>query len=309
MDVSIIIVNYKTVPLIVDCIRSIRKHVRDIVYEVIVVDNYSEDNFQERLQAEFGDTVVCVPLLENIGFGRANNEGFKVAGGRNIFCLNPDTELINNAVKILSVFLDNHSDVGICGGNLYNRGMIPCLSYRRLFPSILWEMNSCLKYLPERLFLGKSREHNFKSGAMSVAYVTGADLMIKRELIEKYGFFDPSFFMYYEDTELCYRIKKNGFKIYCIPEAKIFHYEGKSCSHLERKAIMNFTGREIFYKKYYSKLYTLIADCFFMLGALFRIMILSFKTETNLLYWKKSLQLAMGKYTLKGAVTKTIIKD
>ena len=296
MDVSIIIVNYKTVPLIIDCIHSIYDKVHDIEYEIIVVDNHSEDNFEELLNAEFEQQIICIPLSENLGFGRANNEGFRVAKGRNIFCLNPDTMLINNAVKILSDVLDNHPNIGICGGNLYNKGMMPCLSYRKLFPSILWEINGCLNYFPERLFIGKSHEHNFNSRMLSVAYITGADLMIKRELIEKYGFFDPTFFMYYEDTELCYRIHKKGFGVYSVPEARIFHYEGKSCSHLERKATMNFTGREIFYRKYHSMFYVGVADFFFLLGALFRIIILSGKVGTNITYWKYSLRLVLDKY-------------
>lgn len=296
MDVSIIIVNYRTLPLIINCIHSIIKYTRDIEYEIIVVDNHSEENFQECLHTEFGDKVFCLPLFENVGFGRANNEGFKVSKGRNILCLNPDTELINNAVKILSDLLDSYPNVGICGGNLYNRGMIPCLSFRRLFPSIIWEIDACLDYLLEYFFYGKSRMHNFNSSLISVAYITGADLMIRRNLVEKYGFFDSSFFMYYEDTELCYRIRKKHFDICCTSEAKIFHYEGKSSSHLGQKALMNFVGRDTFYRKYYSSIYIMVADFFFALGAVLRIIILIFRKDSNVDYWKETLNLIWKKY-------------
>ena len=101
MDVSIIIVNYKTLSLIVNCIRSIIEKTDGISYEIIVVDNNSNDDFSKCLKDKFGNLVKCVPLQENIGFGRANNEGLKIATGRNIFYLNPDTLLINNAIKIL----------------------------------------------------------------------------------------------------------------------------------------------------------------------------------------------------------------
>ena len=122
MDVSVIIVNYKTVPLILDCLESLRAKTKGITYEVIVVDNNSGDDFQERILERFPE-VQCLPLPENVGFGRANNEGLKIAKGRNIFFLNPDTLLLNNAIKILSDYLDGHPQVGACGGNLYDAEM------------------------------------------------------------------------------------------------------------------------------------------------------------------------------------------
>ena len=277
MDVSIVIVNYKTVSLIVDCIRSIREHVRDIAYEVIVVDNHSGDNFQERLQAEFGDGVVCVPLPENIGFGRANNEGFKVAKGRNLFCLNPDTLLLNNAVKILSDYLDGHPEAGACGGNLYDEEMRPALSFRRMLPSVAWEVNELFNLVPEKLFYGKNRKFNSSDKPMNVGYVTGADLMLRRSVLEKVGGFSPDFFMYYEETDLCCRIRKGGFKIVSVPEAKIQHLEGKSFSEGQiniNRISFSERGRLIYLKRNFSQCHVDLANLVYSIFLASRIWLL-----------------------------------
>lgn len=252
MDVSIIIVNYKTLPLIVNCINSIIEKSSGISYEVIVVDNNSNDNFNECLKENFGNLVVCVPLSENIGFGRANNEGVKIARGRNIFFLNPDTLLINNAIKILSDYLDADSKVGACGGNLYNEEMKPTHSYSMLLPSIAWELNCCLSGYFEKILWGKNAQFNNTKRIRSVGYICGADLMVKQNVLKQVGSFSDKFFMYYEDTELSYRIKKQGFIIVSIPEAKIQHLEGKSMQRGKQINPMRMMNIEYGLSTYYS---------------------------------------------------------
>ena len=276
MDVSIIIVNYKTVPLIVDCIRSIREHVRGIAYEVIVVDNHSGDNFQERLQAEFGDGVVCVPLPENIGFGRANNEGFKVAKGRNLFCLNPDTLLLNNAVKILSDYLDDHPEAGACGGNLYDEEMRPIHSFLRTFPSLCSELDALLFNVPGKMIYSKSMMFNHTGKPLDVAYITGADLMVRHNVLDKTGGFSSDFFMYFEETDWCYRIQKIGFKIVSVPDAKIQHLEGKSFSEqkINRRRMETFeSGRLTYYRRNVPKVAALLAHLAYVAGLAVKVLV------------------------------------
>lgn len=228
MDVSIIIVNYKTLPLIMDCIHSIIKHSVGISYEIIVVDNNSHDDFDKHIKSIYGNQVLCLPLSENIGFGRANNEGVKLARGRNIFFLNPDTLLLNNAVKILSDYLDANPSVACCGGNLYNVEMKPMHSYSMLLPSLSWEINLLSGGRYEKLRWGKNAQFNHTLVPRKVGYICGADMMVKHEVLEKLGGFSNDFFLYYEDTELAYRIKLAGYEIVSIPFAKIQHLEGKS---------------------------------------------------------------------------------
>ena len=138
IDVSIIIVNYSTEDLIIQCVESVFMKVQGVNYEIIVVDNASPNNTFNHLETLYkgNDYVKCVRLKENVGFGRANNAGYKESNGRNIFCLNPDTVLINNAVKILSDYLDSHDNVGLCGGNLFHKDGKFCTSYNMTFPSI-----------------------------------------------------------------------------------------------------------------------------------------------------------------------------
>lgn len=258
MDVSIIIVNYKTLPLITNCIDSIIKRTKGITYEIIVVDNNSNDNFKERLKEKFEDAVTCVPLNENIGFGRANNEGIKIAKGRNIFFLNPDTLLINNAIKILSDYLDANAKVGACGGNLYDEDMRPTHSYSMLLPSIVWELNLCLSGYLEKMLWGRNFCFNNTNNIRNVAYICGADMMVKQNVLKQTGPFSDKFFMYYEDTELSYRIQKAGFKIVSIPYAKIQHLEGKS---MQRNRQINPT-RMLFVERGLSAYYSLHAAFF-----------------------------------------------
>ena len=276
MDVSIIIVNYKTVPLIIDCVYSILKYVRDITYEVIVVDNHSEDNFQERLRMEFGDAVFCVSLQDNLGFGRANNEGFKVAKGRNLFCLNPDTLLLNNAVKILSDYLDGHPEVGACGGNLYDEEMRPVHSFSRTFPSLCSELDSLVFNVIGKMAYSKSMMFNYTGKPLDVAYITGADLMIRRNVLDKTSGFSPNFFMYFEETDLCYCIRKKGFRIVSVPGAKIQHLEGKSFSKLkinQRRMEIFECGRLMYYRRNVATASALLAHLVYVVGLMLKVLV------------------------------------
>ena len=142
--------------------------------------------------------------------------------------MNSDTILITDSVKILSDYLDSNSDVGACGGNLYYEDMRPNTSYFLSFPSLSSELDSLFLNRPS-IWAGKRRESFNKSKTpKEVAYISGADLMIKRSVLDECGSFDSDFFMYFEETELCYRIKKAGYKIMSVPSSEIIHLTGKS---------------------------------------------------------------------------------
>lgn len=234
-DVSIIIVNYHTSGLIADCVRSIYEKTTGIRYEIIIVDNNSEPDLPEIIgklvKNDLTKSIRYIDLPENIGFGRANNEGVKMATGRNILFLNPDTLLVNNAIKILSDFLDQHDRAGGCGGNLLDEEECPIFSYKKFLPGLEWEINELFNNKIQEIIYG-NRKHYFNDSekAKKVGYITGADLMVKMKVIEKIGCFSPEFFMYYEETDLCARIRKAGFILYSVPQAKIIHLESKSFS-------------------------------------------------------------------------------
>lgn len=248
MDVSIIYVNYKTADLIIDSIRSVKEHTTGIEYEIIVVDNCSEDHSLEKISAICPD-VYTIQSTENVGFGRANNKGLEVAKGQCLFFLNPDTLLRNNAIAILYQYLNEHKEVGACGGNLYDESGQPTTSYSRRFPAA-WQEFLAIFYLSvSSLRYPRSEYFNHTGRPLEVASIIGADLMTKREVLDRVGIFDPSFFLNYEETELCYRIHKAGYKILSVPEAEIVHFEGRSSYIKQSRLFFLYEGQYIYFLK------------------------------------------------------------
>lgn len=294
IDVSIIIINYCTADLLIDAVSSVIERTKGVEYEIIVVDNNSPDKSIGKIEQRFKDCgkIKYLKLDENIGFGRANNAGYKVASGRNIFCLNPDTVLINNAVKILSDYLDTHDNVGLCGGNLYHRDGNLCTSYNMTFPSIFAEFSSLLGYLPEILMYGGNRKYNHSDRELKVGMITGADLMVKRSVIKEVGFFRPEFFMYFEDTDFCFRVAKARYLRINLPSAKIYHLEGKSTKGYKKKAEMNFNGRRTFYSLNYTRSYTLFANILFVISSFLKYVMYSILRNDNRVFWGELFKLS-----------------
>ena len=253
VDVSIIIINYNTKELVQQCIDSIFSNTEGISFEVIIVDNASTDHSHEYFSTN--EKILFIRSQQNLGFGKASNRALEIARGRNILFLNPDTVLLNNAIQILSDYLNVHPEVGACGGNLFDGEGQPAYSHLLYFPSIFGELDRVFHYRLSRIVFGKNVYFNFTSKPLPVKYITGADMMVRKDILDKLKGFDPDFFMYYEDTELGYRINKSGYIILNIPQARIVHLEGKSFEFSERRERMIFSGRSVFYSKVYSKSY------------------------------------------------------
>jgi len=291
MDVSIIIVNYNTISLLVNTVDSVFEKTEGVEYEIIVVDNNSSDNSKNILAEKYGYKITYIALSENIGFGRANNEGAKIAKGKNLFFLNPDTILLNNAVKILSDFLDSNPRVGCCGGNLFDADGRSTHSFARFFtPSIFEIFDVLFKNLPKKIIYRRNIEFNYTNKPLKVCYITGADLMIRSNIFNKLNGFDPDFFMYYEEVELEYRIRKSGCYIFNVPYAKIIHLEGKSFQNDYKKIDIFFISQKIFIKKVYNSAIILIIFIFFHSLIISRMLIFFLKNEKRS-YW-------IGKYKL-----------
>lgn len=256
MDVSIIIVNYNTKKLTSECIDSILEKTSGISFEIILVDNASKDGSREFFCSD--SRIRYYFLDKNIGFGAANNLGLEKASGRNILFLNSDTLLINNAIEILSDYLDKNPSVGACGGNLYNEDLTPGLSYRMYGPSIYGEVSRFFKFIPDKLIWGKNASFNHSRRPRNVFFVWGADLMAKKTVLDETGGFDTSFFMYYEDVELCARISRT-YQISSVPDAKIIHLSGKSSEPNPNKERfikeMNGNSKQIYLELTHSSFY------------------------------------------------------
>lgn len=293
IDVSVIIVNYNTSPLINDAIASIYEETQKVSFEIIVIDNNTEDLLQTIRFAD-RDEVKLIQMPENVGFGRANNAGLERAIGRNIFFLNPDTRLLNNAIDILSDYIDNHPLCGVCGGNLYDEDLKPATSFRRIFPSIFSMVTGTL-FGPcfEKIITCGYPKFNPSDRIQNVAYICGADLMIRRNDLLKYGSFNPEFFMYYEEIELCHRFKQKGYKIQNVPQAKIQHLAGKAGCMGERKATMHYNSAQTYFKltksekgyQIYRKMLGLIISLRLSIGKIFgKVDMITFWSTWNKLY-------------------------
>ena len=267
IDVSVIIVNYKTPKLLKSCINSIYDKTVGVNFEIIVVDNNSSDGSDKLIQTHFPD-VIYVQSESNLGFGKGNNFGLKRARGRNIFFLNSDTLLINNAIKILSDYLDLNSRVGVCGGNLFSENLKNVHSFSLTFPGIYTELDDIFKGKLSKIKKLKKIQYNTEDHPIPVAYICGANMMIKASVLDDVGVFDPDFFMYFEETELCFRINKKGYDIINLPNAKIVHLEGASQISLKSKLKFYNYSRKRYYKKRYGLFKFLIVCWLFRLKCL-----------------------------------------
>ena len=234
-QVSVIIVSYNTKELTKKCISSIFEKTKDLTYEIIVVDNDSRDGSVGELKKTFQDKITIIESKENLGFGRANNLGIKQAQGKYIFLLNSDTELINNAIKIFYDYMEQNPKVGICGGNLYDENMQPTFSCNNTTSSFSSYFFHKYSYPLTKIYCLATKRHiypyfNYTDKIKYVGDIIGADMFTRKELLDKFGAFDENIFLYTEDTELNYRIYNNGYLIVSIPQAKIFHFCGKSGS-------------------------------------------------------------------------------
>lgn len=238
MDVSIIIVNYNTLELTKNCIDSVFSLTKCISFEVILVDNASVDGSKSFFENDC--RIRYIYSNENLGFGKANNLGSRHAKGNYLFFLNSDTYLQNNAIyHIWSDFIKTNNEIGnvaCAGGLLLNPGGEIAHSYGRFLG--LWRDVMGFTIAPHLIKISKvpkaklsSSNYNLEkitTDIFDVDYVIGADLMVRREVAERYGLFDPDFFLYCEETEMQYRYMKAGFRRIVTKNAKIVHLEGSS---------------------------------------------------------------------------------
>lgn len=274
MRVGIVIVSYNTCGLLRDCLLSVYGLTHGVDFGVAVVDNGSSDGSPEMVRGEFPQ-VVLVETGENLGFGRANNRGVEalLAVSRTdsvsweleyLFFLNPDTVLENNAVKILADYLDGHSQAGIVGGNLYDGTGAPAQSFSPIH-GLWWEL---IKLMPEGIKRWVWRPQawfNYSLAPREVGYISGADLMVRRAALCGTLPFDPDFFMYYEDMELCVRVRRlSGLAVVSVPQARIVHLAGQACSVSRRRFAMLQDAKYLYFTKvhgiFYARLVYLVSQ-------------------------------------------------
>lgn len=249
MDVSIIIVNYNTCTITKQCIDSIFKETKDIKFEIILVDNDSEDNSYETFSKD--KRIKFISSNINLGFGRANNLGYKNSKGKYIFLLNSDTIIFNNAIKLFYDYLEaQNDDVAGVGTLLKSPDKEVVGNSFGKFPTLKSSLKTILSiYARKKIQQNNDKNSADIDGTFFVDYIIGADLFLRRKVIEELGLFDPDFFMYFEETEMQYRYTKNGYRFKIFPEPNIIHLECASTSTDKTK--YNFNQRYRFISSWF----------------------------------------------------------
>lgn len=239
MDVSICIVNWNTRDLLRHCLQSIRDRTSSVETEVIVVDNASADGSAEMVQTEF-PTVKLIASAENLGFACGSNLAAASATGHYLLYLNPDTELVTNAIFGMWSFLDHNPGHGAVGCRLLNSDGSLQMTCASSFPTPRNELSSLL--FLDRVFpkskVCSSRELNYwdHTDSRDIECLSGACMMLSRPLAQLLAGFDESLFMYGEDLDLCCRVRRVGLRLHYLASEVVYHHEGAA----SRKKGTNF---------------------------------------------------------------------
>lgn len=281
MDLSIIIVSFNTKDLLVSCIKSVLRYTKDIKFEIVVVDNDSKDN-----SAEEAKKLGCLTIKNktNTGFAVANNQGFRISHGKYVLFLNSDTEIHDNVLGEMVKWMESNPKVGVASCSLKNKdGSLQATG--GFFPSLMsvfsWMtiqdfpfVDSIIKPfhpLHSKSFFAKGA--SFYDRSRELDWVTGAFILTRKEILSKVDGWDEDYFMYVEEVDLCFRIKKLGYKVQYLPKWNIVHLGGASSKTSEFSLISEYQGVKKFYKKFYPSWQTPVLRIILKIGALGRVIL------------------------------------
>jgi GT2 family glycosyltransferase len=277
-DISIIIVNYNTIELLRGCLTSLMQS-EGRLCELIVVDNASTDGSADMVENEFPG-VLLVRNQMNVGFSKANNQGLRQAKGRYFLMLNSDTIVRAHAVAAMAEFLGSHAAAGAATCKLMNAdGTIQAsisnrpgpmlLFFRLLGVSRMVSGDRARRWLLRTggLFLGKTirsylTPYETHESPFEVENISGACLMLRREVVGQVGFLDEEFFMYFEDMDYCLRLHDAGWKMYYLPQGEIVHLGGMSSGgRMRNYSAHSYRAMFRFYKKHFSSSMVIFVRC------------------------------------------------
>lgn len=283
MDLSIIIVNYNTFDDIVQCVDSILKLNIKVNYEIIVIDNKSTDRRIDNINILF-PYIKIIFSDNNNGFGYACNSGAKIAKGKYFAFINPDTVFNEDAFTNLFNLMEKEDYIGVSSGVLVNRIGNPIYTYND-FPGYKWEFTEAVGRGSHKSIiksLKRSDIVNKKSEPFYVDWVIGAFMFFRADVFEKVKGFDDDFFLYYEDVEIQRKVHNLGFKIAVLPSVRIVHSERASVRSFEGENIYYFNmmrSKLIYFHKHKGIIFNVIVRIFHIVGIIFRITLLPFRTN------------------------------
>lgn len=256
MDISIVIVNYKVKYFLKQALLSVEKALNGIEGEVFVVDNNSDDGSCEMVLQNFPD-VILMGNKDNVGFAKANNQAMRVAKGRYVLLLNPDTVLEEDTLKRCIQFMDKKPECGGLGVKMIDGSGQFLPESKRGFPSptaSFYKLSGISSFFPKSKFFNSYYlGHLSENENHEVDVLAGAFMMMRKEVLDKVGLLDESYFMYGEDIDLSYRIQQGGYKNYYLAETRIIHYKGESTKRNSIKYVRIFyKAMIIFAKKHFA---------------------------------------------------------
>lgn len=244
MDLSVIIVNYNVKHFLEQCLHSVQKAIRNIDAEIFVVDNHSVDGSAQLITSKFPD-IHFIHNHQNVGFAKANNQAIKLAKGRYILLLNPDTVVEESTFDKVLRFMDAHPEAGGLGVKMIDGKGNFLPESKRGLPTpwvAFYKMFGLSRLFPRSKRFGKYHLSYLNPDQIhEVDVLAGAFMLLRKEALNKVGLLDEAFFMYGEDIDLSYRLQLGGYKNYYFPETKIIHYKGEST----KKGSLNYV--KVFY--------------------------------------------------------------
>ena len=271
-QLSITLVHHNGWEALQNCLQSLYQNPPSVPFEVVLVDNVSTDGSVERVQSEFPE-VKLLQSTQRAGFGANQNTAIRASQGDYILLLNDDTVVHPGALDALYHCLDTHPETAVVGPRLHNLdGTLQPSCYR--FPSpfhCLWENLLLTAAFPNHPLFGDYRAWPH-DGIRDVDFVVGAAILLRRSVLDKVGLFDPTFFMYAEETDLQYRIHTHGGNVLFCPEAIITHIGGQSTERMPERQFCEFQRSQAkFMRKHYGLIGAFVQRIAMLFGSLLRL--------------------------------------
>lgn len=255
VDISVIIVSWNVADILRDCLKSLYDSaLGGRTIEVIVVDSASTDETVAMMRREFPQVIV-LPQAENLGYTRCNNIGLKIAQGRHLLLLNPDTLILGSALAELSAYLDEQPHVGLVGPHTLNDDQRTTQSTRRLFPNrrlAFFESTWLEPFAPKAWLNAYVLADKDDRSTFEVDWMQGSCLMARREVYQQIGGLDEGFVMFYEEMDWCKRAKDAGWKAVYVGTAHIVHLGGKSTDQASARKHIYYNESKL---RYFRKVY------------------------------------------------------
>jgi len=257
-DISIVIISWRMKSMLSELLKSIKANTNGISYELIIVDNNSQDGTSEMIEAEYQDAIL-IKNSENLGVAPARNQAFKIAKGRYIITLDADMLFIDNSLMKLVEFMDKTPEAGLCGAKLiFPDGRVQPSGRR--FPTVLSFILRRLDFIAFVRYSKTLRRHEMaewdRSNTRQVDYVIGACQCIRREAMEEVGFLDERIFYGPEDIDYCLRMYKKRWQVHYYPFTSIIHYEQRITKKIffSKLTFLHFRAVIYFFWKYKGKI-------------------------------------------------------